>query len=122
QQVIVSVVTLDLSTLKLHLLGFIAHHLGVDFGAVSGVLLHLVEFDAVCGVLPYEFADSKSVQSLWNNTNQGNRASSLSPQSSLSTLEKRKSVELIDSSNKRQRIDQQMGCLCLNIDVRTYSS
>ncbi|CAG8672632.1 38644_t:CDS:2 [Gigaspora margarita] len=31
----------------------------------------------------------------------------------------RKSVELIDSSNKRQRIDQQMGCLCLDIDVPT---
>ncbi|CAG8608042.1 25139_t:CDS:2 [Gigaspora margarita] len=62
-------------------------------------------------------ADIKSVQSLWNNTEQSNRASSTLPQSSSSTLEKRKSVELIVSSNKRQRIDHQMSCLCLNIDV-----
>ncbi|CAG8780097.1 23248_t:CDS:2, partial [Gigaspora rosea] len=34
-------------------------------------------------------------------------------------LEKRKSVELIDSSNKRQRIDKEMGCLSLNIEVPT---
>ncbi|RIB04868.1 hypothetical protein C2G38_2254123 [Gigaspora rosea] len=34
-------------------------------------------------------------------------------------LEKRKSVELIDSSNKRQRIDKEIGCLSLNIDVPT---
>ncbi|CAG8649183.1 39560_t:CDS:2, partial [Gigaspora margarita] len=48
---------------------------------------------------------------------QSNRASSTPPQLSSSTLEKRKSVELIDSSNKRQHIDHQMSCLCLNIDV-----
>ncbi|KAF0401848.1 P-loop containing nucleoside triphosphate hydrolase protein [Gigaspora margarita] len=64
-------------------------------------------------------ADIKSVQSLWNNMDQSNRASSPPPQSSSTMLEKRKSVELIDSSNKRQRLDKEMGCLSLNIDVPT---